>query len=128
MSDSFDVRTQLADLALLEEGWQDGNQGKQLSQQGIEWLADSWERFCPPDLSTPYLYSTLEGNVCAEWSFEEFGVTLEVNLSTYIGNCFVMDMSTHTKIPCEVSYDFNEEQVWKQMFKSIRRCQKLSLL
>ena len=41
----FDVESRLYELQELKDGWYDGEQGSQLSKDGIAWLAQSWRYF-----------------------------------------------------------------------------------
>ena len=65
----FDVGSRLYEIQKLKDGWYDGEQGSQLSKDGIAWLAQSWRYFSRNDVSAPCFFPTIEGNIQAEWSF-----------------------------------------------------------
>ena len=130
MSDSFDIRAQLADLSLLADGWFGGNHGRQLSKSGIERLINSWEQFCPSDLQTPFLYVTIEGNIRSEWCLGALEISLEINLNEFTGCCHVTDSAACTKKQDkeEFIFDFKNDHDWVKLFRGLRRCLLLNSL
>lgn len=123
MSNLLNMRVQLADLANLEDGWYCGNQGRQLPKSGIEWLIESWDRFCPADLQLPFLCATLEGNVRSEWFLGELEISLEIDLKDFSGIYSMIDRSTYRKSQNkELMFDLKNDHGWVKLFKRLRRC------
>lgn len=77
--DKLDIATRLEVLAQLQNGWLDGK-GVALDKEGLEWLTGSFDFLYNSILPLPYLFPTPEGAVQAEWSFNEWEITLEINL------------------------------------------------
>lgn len=71
----------MAQLRQLADGWMDG-QGKAPPPAGLDWLAAILSDLVENDLPLPYLYPTLEGDVQAEWSFEDWEVSATFGLVT----------------------------------------------
>ena len=95
--DEFDVPTRLEELALLRQGWLDGDQGEPLSEEGLVWLAECFESyFNSEEVPLPAAFPTPEGNVQLEWTFERREVSLEVNLTSKGANYFELDITTNT--------------------------------
>lgn len=65
MLDPLDVDAQLDKLAMLPDGWLDG-EGVAPSRVGLQWFAAKFAELYPCDLHLPHLYPTLEGGVQAE--------------------------------------------------------------
>lgn len=80
--DPLDVPARLESLALLRDGWLDG-QGARLSPAGLGWLSKAWADAWPDEAPLPYVYPTPEGGVQLEWSSPLGSVTAEVNLDSH---------------------------------------------
>ena len=121
----IDVESRLYELQELKDGWYDGEQGSQLSKDGIAWLAKSWRYFSRNDVSAPCFFPRIEGNIQAEWSFGDVEVELIVDLQERNGCCYIMDMTTghEVKNDVEISFDFNDPQEWTKLFDEIWRLQ-----
>ena len=77
--DPLDVTLRLDELAKLEDGWLDGK-GKAPAKEKLEWIADTFESSFDTGLSLPHLYPTAEGGVQAEWSLNDWEVSLDIDL------------------------------------------------
>jgi len=63
----FDTESRLAALALLQDGWLDG-EGRAIGRASLERLAKAFDKDFGQSLPQPYFYPTLEGGVRAEWT------------------------------------------------------------
>ena len=81
-SNPMDIDARLRELALLSDGWLDGN-GRALDGKALAKLARAFEARFAPELPPPYLYPTPEGNVLAEWSLGAWEVSLEIALDDF---------------------------------------------
>jgi hypothetical protein len=80
--DPCDVASRLEELKELGEGWLDGH-GVAPSREGIDWLAQRFDKSYSDELPVPYLYPTAEGGVQAEWSLGSHEVSLTIDLATH---------------------------------------------
>jgi hypothetical protein len=79
--DPLDVTLRLEQIAVLKDGWLDGK-GNAPDKDKIAWLADMFDAHFDGDLPLPYLYPTSEGGVQAEWTMNDWEVSLEIDLET----------------------------------------------
>ena len=79
--DPLDTTLRLNQVAMLEDGWLNGK-GKAPTKEKLAWLAEAFESDFDSDLPLPYLYPTAEGGVQAEWSLNDWAVTLEIDLNS----------------------------------------------
>jgi hypothetical protein len=79
--DPLDVTLRLEQIAVLKDGWLDGK-GNAPDKDKIAWLADMFDAHFDGDLPLPYLYPTAEGGVQAEWTMNDWEVSLEIDLET----------------------------------------------
>jgi hypothetical protein len=77
--DPLDVESRLEELAELNPGWLDGK-GLALDRNSLQMLARDFENCFDPTLPLPYLYPTAEGGVQAEWSINQWEISLEIDL------------------------------------------------
>lgn len=82
--DPLDVTLRLSALAELKAGWLDGK-GQVPDPKLAQWLAQAFEDNFDASLPLPHLYPTAEGGIQAEWSFGDWEVSLEIDLSTRVG-------------------------------------------
>ncbi len=79
--DANDVIARLEELKALKNGWLDGK-GIKPSIEGLDWLADRFEKNYLEDLMLPYVYPTAEGGVQLEWTIENWEISLEIELES----------------------------------------------
>jgi hypothetical protein len=118
----LDVGARLDELKLLKEGWLNG-QGASLDPQGLTWLTDTWDWFCPDTIPLPCLYPTPNGNIQAEWSLGKFNISLEIDIKQQNGICQIMDMSTgiDSANDQELSFNFKNNDEWKKLFDTVQK-------
>ena len=74
------VHARLHELALLSDGWFDGD-GLKPSGAGLAWFSNSWTDHWPPRVTVPYIYPTLAGGLQLEWSFSTACASVDVDLT-----------------------------------------------
>jgi hypothetical protein len=79
--DPLDVAHRLEALSVLQDGWLNGK-GKAPSKEGLKWFLSAFETHFASVLPLPHLYPTPEGGIQAEWSFQDWEVSLAVNLDS----------------------------------------------
>ena len=78
--DPLDVPARLDEFRGMNDGWMDGG-GTSLSQDGLDWLAESFESCFPANSPLPYTYPTSEGGVQMEWSIGPKEISLEIDIT-----------------------------------------------
>lgn len=87
------ISKRLAELAQLSDGWLNGK-GLAIVPDGIKWLEKNFNIFYKKTLCLPRLYPTAEGAIQAEWSINEWEITLEINLHKKIGEYQAINLLT----------------------------------
>ncbi|MBF0611885.1 MAG: hypothetical protein HQL55_12265, partial [Magnetococcales bacterium] len=115
--DPLDVSARLEEFRSLRDGWLD-SKGRAPRKDGLDWLADAFDRHYPEDLPLPYLYPTGEGGIQAEWTLGEHEISLEVNLEAKRAEWQDLNMTTDE----EQDKDLNltEAGDWNWMVEQIR--------
>ena len=108
--DPLDVLSRLDELRILKDGWLDG-EGLAPAPQLVEWLAESFERHFPDDLSLPYLYPTVEGGVQAEWSLSAREISLRFHPDNRTAEWHDLALDTDEEDTREL--DLAEGQDWE---------------
>lgn len=108
---SLRIRAHLDSMRNLADGWLEGA-GIAPSAAGLDWLAEAFARQYPEESPRPYLYPTAEGGVQAEWSFECWRVSLEINLKSHRGNWFALDLETDSAEERELRCDETPDWQW----------------
>lgn len=118
--DPLDVSARMEELAELKDGWLDGK-GHAPESSALNWLARAFEVNFDPDLPLPYLYPTAEGGVQAEWSIDDWEVTLEVNLQEKTAEYQAMQLPTRR---CdERVLDLSVQDDWRRLNENLKRLQ-----
>lgn len=108
--DPLDVQSRLEELALLTDGWLDGEQGKSLNNEGLKWLGDTFENsFNTEKLPLPATFPTPEGNIQFEWSFNENEVSLEVHLETKKALFYSLNIKNQAENTEELDLSTNDD-------------------
>jgi hypothetical protein len=77
----MNIAQQLEKMALLKDGWLDGK-GLAPKAESLKWLTLEFDSNYEIALPLPYLYSTAKGGVQAEWSGNNWEISLEIDLNT----------------------------------------------
>mgnify|MGYP006995476720 CR=1 FL=1 len=112
--DPMDVATRMEELALLSDGWMNG-EGKRLPENQLAWLSDMFDlNYNSEDLPLPATFPTLDGNIQFEWSLEhKYEVTLFVDLNSKLAHYHQLNIDTD--VEKEDEFDLNESDSWYQL-------------
>jgi hypothetical protein len=110
-NDSLDIHDQLDELRNLADGWLNGD-GIALKKDGLDWLAQSFDRYYPTELPLPYIFPTAEGGVQAEWFIPKFAVSIEINIEKHNGEFLLMNHETGKDIFINLNLDTLEDWNW----------------
>ena len=117
MLNVVDVIGRLDELRSIQDGWLDGN-GKAPDHAGLDWLALKFE-LSPERLLPPFIYPTSEGGIQAEWSLENYEVSLEIDLSVYTGEWSCLNVSTGES--STELLDLNSSDAWTWLTQELER-------
>ena len=126
---SIDVRSQLDELRRLENGWYNGK-GQKPPEEGLDWLIDSWNRYCPSSTFVPSLVPWVDGTVHGEFVLGQYEIVLKFDLIKHTCILFVFDLADDSDdAVVEYKYNFkqNEHFEWTKFFKKIRQLHKIYL-
>lgn len=105
-------------MKTLRNGWLD-DKGIAPTRNGLDWLAETFQRNYPDELLLPYLYPTAEGGVQAEWSVNDWEITLEIDLDQQQGQWHALDMTNEQEQ--EKSLNLNEAADWQWLATEITK-------
>ena len=118
--DLMDVRTRLNKFREMKDGWLDG-EGVAPSDEGLTWLADAFERLYPAGAPLPFTFPMPSGGVQFEWSFNEYEVSLEVNLADHQGVWHVLNTAMIQREDEEVYLDLEDVAKWRWIGDELER-------
>ena len=116
--DPLDVQTRLTEIALLRDGWLEGD-GVAPKPDGLSWLAGRLQEHYPSDLPLPYLYPTYFGGVQAEWTIGSFELTLEFDLGARSAEWCAINVVDSTAE--EHSFGLDESTGWNRLVAALQR-------
>ena len=116
--DPLDVPTRLGEFRDMKAGWLDGD-GIAPARAGLDWLAESFERWYPDNAPLPFTYPTPSGGVQFEWSTGGQEISLEVDLRTRQSVWHRLDASTLSDDEREL--DLEEAASWQWIGAQIVR-------
>lgn len=123
-NESLDVRSRLKELGRLQEGWLNG-EGQVLSKEALLRLGKSFDALFDAGLPLPFLYPTPEAGVQAEWSVNDWAVTVEVDLATFQGEYQALNLKTDF---CdERTLDLSVPEGWNQLNMALQQLQKQAM-
>lgn len=116
--DPLDTTLRLAQFAALEDGWLDGK-GKAPDKEKLDWLAKAFESDFDSDLPLPYLYPTAEGGVQAEWSVNDWAITLEIDLDSRKAEYQALNLKDQSSKELELA--LGEAAGWKSLNDELKQ-------
>lgn len=117
--DPLDVPARLESLALLRDGWMDG-QGVRLLPAGLAWLSKAWTEVWPDEVALPYAYPTPDGRVQLEWSTPQGSVAAEVDLVDHMAEVLVSRTSDGEVLE-EARLGLDESDQWEALANLVLR-------
>ena len=116
--DPMDIPLRLGELAKLQEGWLDGK-GRPAKKEKLDWLADSFGAWFDTELPLPYLDPTAEGGVQAEWSLNDWEVSLEIDLESQQGAYQALHLIDSTCT--ESTFSLRNPEGWGRLNEALRQ-------
>jgi hypothetical protein len=116
--DPLDVTLRLEELAKLGDGWLDGK-GHAAGKEQLDWLANAFNSYFDTDLPLPYLYPTAEGGVQAEWTLNDWEVTLEIDLERQQGS--FQSLNLRDGSCTELTLPLGNRDGWSQLNEALRQ-------
>lgn len=117
--DPLDVQARLDDLSLLTEGWLDGEQGKSLNTEALKWLGDTFDMsFNAEKLPLPATFPTPSGNIQFEWSFNDYEISLEVNLDTKKAVFYALNIKNNSEDTEELNLSISDD--WNKLNQNMQ--------
>jgi hypothetical protein len=119
--DPLDVTLRLEELAKLSDGWLDGK-GRAPAKDQLDRLADAFDSNFDTDLPLPHLYPTAEGGVQAEWSLNDWEVSLGIDIERQEGVYQALNLKDDTCTDLTLSLGGREG--WSQLNDELKRLEK----
>jgi len=116
--DPLDVTLRLSALSELKAGWLDGK-GHAPDPERAQWLAQAFEENFDAGLPLPHLYPTAEGGIQAEWTFGDWEVSLEIDLSTQLGAYQALNLVT--QIQHDEVIALSERSDWQRLNTALQQ-------
>jgi hypothetical protein len=91
--DANDVASRCEELALLKDGWLDG-EGKALHKDGLKWFTGMWTAARTESIPLPYIYPSLEGGIRLEWTKGTWELSAVVDLDSRLASLVAVDAGT----------------------------------
>jgi hypothetical protein len=117
--DPLDVPARIEELALLRDGWLDG-EGIVPSKAALAWFGIAWSAHWPDDLPLPYLYPTPTGGLQAEWSSDAVSTLVEIDPASQAANLLVIRNGTGD-IEHEGVLDLGKPEGWNTLAASVEK-------
>ena len=113
----LDVTARLDELRELKDGWLDG-EGLAPDSDGLDWLAESFDRMYSNDAPLPRLYPMPEGGVQAEWFIGQYDASLEIDLATRMAEWHNLNFDTDASV--ERVLNLSEPRDWEWLSNEAR--------
>lgn len=115
--DDLDIPSRIEIISLLKDGWLNG-EGKAPITDHLNWFSKSFETNYSPELPLPYLYPTPEGNIQAEWSINNFDVSLIIELESKKSILNLLSLTSEEEKEIEIYLE--EEIGWTNLNSEIK--------
>jgi hypothetical protein len=109
--DPLDVWVRIDELKLLREGWLNGK-GHAPKHDGLDWLAQWFQKYFVGDEPFPHLFPTPEGNVLAEWDCKPWSPSLEIDLSTKKAEWHLLNVESDREEERIIDLRLPEDCLW----------------
>jgi hypothetical protein len=116
--DPLDITLRLDELAKLADGWLDGK-GRAAAKEKLDWFANTFDSSFDTDLPLPYLYPTAEGGIQAEWTLNDWEVSLEIDLDRQRGEYQALNLKDDTCT--DLTLSLNSRDGWSQLNQALKQ-------
>ena len=110
------IDRRLAELAKLNDGWFDGK-GKAFSASRLQQLGTLFRDNYTLEI-VPYLYPTPDNTIQAEWDIREWRVSLEIDMETFNGEYYSLNMRTDAEHSHEFTLEHPEQ--WQMLCEALK--------
>ena len=111
-----DFGYRIAEIAALKDGWFDGD-GHAFDHSRLQHLAKLYKENYSLE-TPPYLYPMPEGNIQAEWESQSWRITLDIDLMSFKGELFALDLSNDHETIREI--DLGDGSGWAQLCAEVK--------
>jgi len=121
--DPLDVALRLDEFAQYKSGWLDGK-GRAFEKAKLERLVTYFDRYYPDELPLPHLYPTAEAAIQAEWTVDDWEISLEIDLTSLEAD--YQAFNVRTSETTEAVLDLNNDNGWgslRHRLEQIERAQ-----
>jgi len=115
--DNLDIESQLNKIAKLEKGWFNGK-GSAFNSDKLKLLSEKFKQNFSSKIALPYLYPTPDDSIQAEWTFKEYEVSLEIEISSF--NAYYHQLNLNTNEDEDDELDLNKDYEWKRLNSKLR--------
>lgn len=115
--DNLDIFVQIEELAELQPGWFNGK-GQQFQEHDLKWFGEKFYNLYDPALPLPRLYPTPDGTIQAEWSTDNYEVSLEINLSDQTSE--YQSVNINTTNSDDLSLNLQHVDAWKKLNNKLK--------
>jgi hypothetical protein len=115
--DPLDVETRLDELAALEDRWFNGK-GVALDKTGLKALSEEFERNFDAELPLPHIYPTPEGGVLAEWTLDQWAVSLEIQIPSQTAQYQALNLASDEF--SDLDLNLSESTGWALLNENLR--------
>ncbi len=117
----LDIVLRLDELTKLSDGWLDGK-GRAADKEKLDWLGNAFDSYFAADLPLPYLYPTAEGGIQAEWSLNDWEVSLEIDLDKQMGEYQALNVSEGKA--SELTFSLDNHEGWSKLNAALKQLEK----
>jgi len=117
-AENLDIESQLNNIAKLKEGWFDGK-GSAFNYYELKQLSDKFEQNFSPDLDIPYLYPTPDDSIRAEWTFEKYEVSLEIEIPSL--NAYYHQLNLDTNEDVDAELELGKIDGWNELNSKLQK-------
>ena len=109
--DPLDVADRLDEFRALQDGWLEEGASAP-NHDGLDWLANVFDRHFPPGRVLPHTFPTYDGGVRMEWSHENHRFILEINLEGRSGEWLWFDRMSDQGNETQLNLDEGASWEW----------------
>jgi hypothetical protein len=114
--DPLDVSYRLEELAVLHDGWLDG-EGVAPDKSGLLWFNSEFQNYFDDQNPLPRIYPTISGGIQAEWTINQSEISLEIDLNKKTGIYHIWNMLSDTEENTFI--DFNNREGWSELNEAL---------
>lgn len=120
--DRLDVALRLDEFAQYKSGWLNGK-GEPFNKTSLERLVTYFDRYYPAELPLPHLFPTAEAAIQAEWTVDDWEISLEIDLMTLKSEYQAFNL--RTKETSETILDLSNDNGWGLLSRELNQIAKV---